>query len=300
MDLTMYSPLVQTWYQWGHFVALAIAVASVFWLFYDAARRGVEPTVWKALTVIGVILVLPSLILWGVPTLSTGDLAAAVVPLAYVGLGAAALALLSLALYIAGVGVGAGVTYCPICGQRQHPSWDYCPYCAQRQAQEAARAAVPPPPPAPPVAPTEPMAELPQPPPAPTPAPTEALRLARPEELAWLVLTSGTRAGKEFRLGETSTIGRDPAHNDIVVDDSAMSRQHAKVRLQEGQFVLYDLASTGGTFVKDRETGEWAEVQKHTLVDGDQIKMGRTVLAFMQITRSRRDEETRFANRTPE
>jgi len=283
MNLAMYSSLVQTWYQWGHLIALAVAAASTFWVFYDAARRGVKATAWQTLTVIGVILVLPSLIFWGVPTLTTGNLAAAVEPLAYVGLGAAALALLSLFLYLAGVGV---VIYCPVCGQPQHPSWEYCPYCARREAEQAAAAvaAPPPTPPAPPPVFTEPVA--PQPPAAPPPrlGKTKVLRPTRPEELAWLVLLSGTHAGKEFRLGETTTIGRDPARNDVIVDNSAVSRQHAKVKLEEGQFVLYDLASTGGTFVKDRETGEWVEVQKHTLADGDQIKMGREILSFMQVT----------------
>lgn len=286
MNLTMYSSLIQTWYRWGHFVALAVAAAATFWVFYDTAQRGVKATAWQALTVIGVILVLPSLVLWGFPTLSTGNLATAVVPLAYVGLGAAVLALLSLFLYLAGVGVGPGVIYCPDCGQPQHPSWDYCPYCAQQQAQQAAAAvAAPlPPPPAPPPAPTEPVAPQPLKAPPPRMEKTEVLRPVQLEELAWLVLLSGTHTGKEFRLGETTTIGRDPAHSDVVVDDSAVSRQHAKVKLEEEQFVLYDLASTDGTFIKDRETGEWIEMHKHTLVDGDRIKIGREVFSFMQVT----------------
>jgi hypothetical protein len=283
MNLAIYSTLVQAWYQWGHFVAMAIALASVFLVFRDAGRRGVEPTVWKAIAVIGVVLVLPSLIFWGVPALSAGSLSTAVVPLAYVGMAAAALALLSLVLYVAGVAVGPEPT-CPVCGQRQHPSWEYCPYCAQRQAQEAALAAEPPPPSPPPVAPTKMMPDVPQPSREPAPARTEVLRPVRPEELAWLVLTSGTHAGKEFRLGKTTSIGRDPAHNDVVVDDSAVSRQHAKVRLQEGQFFLHDLASTDGTFVQNRKAGEWSEIQKHRLADGDRIRMGRTHFAFIQVT----------------
>jgi hypothetical protein len=284
MDLAIYSPLVRAWYQWGHFVALAIALASVFLVFYDAGRRGLEPTVWKAITVISVVLVLPSLIFWGVPTLFAGSLSAAVVPLAYAGMTAATLSLLSLVLYVAGVAVGTEIV-CPVCGEPQLPSWEYCPYCAQRQAQEAALAAEgPPPAPAPPpVIPTKVMSESPQPSREPAPARTEVLRPMQPEELAWLILISGTHAGKEFRLGETTSIGRDPAHNDIVVDDSTVSRQHAKVRLQEGQFFLYDLASTDGTFIQNQESGEWSEIHKHQLADGDRIKMGRTHLAFMQV-----------------
>lgn len=282
MNLAMYSPLIQTWYQWGHFVALAAAAAAAFWVFYDAARRGVEPTLWKGLTVIGVILVLPSLVLWGLPTLSAGNLATAVVPLAYVGLGGATLALVSLFLYLAGVGVGPGVIYCPTCGQPQHPSWEYCPYCAQ-QAATAEAAPAPAPQPAPPR--TVPVAPQPSEPPPPRTEKTEVLRPAHPEELAWLILLFGTHAGKEFRLGEITTIGRDPAHNDVVVDDSTVSRQHAKVKLEEGQFVLYDLASASGTSVKDQETGEWVEVHKRVLLDGDQIKIGEDVFSFMQVKR---------------
>ena len=287
MNLAMYNPLIQAWYQWGHFVALAVAAAAAFWVFYDAARRGVRATVWKVFTGSGVILVFPSFLLWALPTLSTGNLATTVVPLAYVGLGAAVLALLSLFLYLAGVGVGTGETYCPVCGQPLLPSWEYCPYCAQREAQQAAAALVKPPPPpppsSPPPVPIEPVAPRPFESPPPRLEKTEVLRAVRLKELAWLVLLSGAHAGKEFRLGEVTTIGRDPARNDVVVEGGAVSRQHAKVRLQEGQFVLYDLASTDGTLVKDRETDEWVEVQKHTLADGDQVKMGQTIFSFMQI-----------------
>jgi hypothetical protein len=281
----MYSSLIQNWYQWGHFVGLAIAAGAAFWVFYEAARRRVEPTLWKALTVAAVVLVLPSLVFWAVPALSANRFISAVIPLAYVGMGAAALALVSLALYAAGVGVGPGITYCPDCEQPQHPSWEYCPYCAERQAQQADAtmpAQPPPPSPAPPE-PTEP-AVFPEPEAAPARMQkTEVLRPTSPDTLAWLVLLSGTHAGKEFRLGQTTTIGRDPAHSDVVLDDSAVSRQHAKVRLRQGIFVLHDLASTSGTFVRDRETDEWVEVHKHTLVDGDRIKMGRALMSFMQI-----------------
>jgi hypothetical protein len=112
---------------------------------------------------------------------------------------------------------------------------------------------------------------------------TEALRPAGTGTLAWLVLLSGTHAGKEFRLGETTTLGRDPTCSDIVLDDSTVSRQHAKVKRREGRFVLHDLASTSGTFVQGQVADEWAEVHKHPLADGDLIKLGRVVLSFMQV-----------------
>jgi hypothetical protein len=266
---------------------LAIVAGAAFWVFYDAARRDVEPTLWKAFTVAAVVLVLPSLVLWAMPARASGRLVDLFMPLAYVGLGAAAVALLSLLLYIAGVGVRPWVRYCPDCGQPQHASWPYCLYCAERQAQEVATSVSPPaPPPAPPTEYVEPVVASEHRAVSAGMRRTEILRPADTGALAWLVLLSGTRAGKEFRLGETTTIGRDPALNDIILDDGAVSRQHAKVKFGEDGFTLHDLASTRGTFVRDHDAGAWVQVHKHRLADGDHIKLGREVLAFMQVVRA--------------
>ncbi|HHE71175.1 MAG TPA: FHA domain-containing protein, partial [Chloroflexi bacterium] len=176
--------------------------------------------------------------------------------------------------------VGTAVAYCPVCGQPQHPSWDHCPYCAQRDAQQAAAvvAAPPPPPSTPPPVFTEPVA--PQLPAAPPPRmeKTEILRPAQPQELAWLVLLSGTHAGMEFRQGEITTIGRDPSC-DIVLDDTTASRQHAQVRLEGQTFTIYDLGSASGTYVNNRSIG------RARLIDSDRIQIGQTVLIFKQVDR---------------
>jgi len=98
-----------------------------------------------------------------------------------------------------------------------------------------------------------------------------------PEALGWLVIRSGSRAGREFRLGVSSDIGRDAQRCDVVVDDTAISNQHARIRLEADQFILYDLASSNGTFVND------VQVQKQALHDSDEIRMGTTTFAFMQV-----------------
>jgi pSer/pThr/pTyr-binding forkhead associated (FHA) protein len=100
--------------------------------------------------------------------------------------------------------------------------------------------------------------------------------------MAWLVMTAGPWSGREFRLDDVTTLGR-AGESDIVLDDSGISRQHAKIRLRDGQFVLHDLATTNGTFVKNRETGEWEEISQHMLREGDQIQIGRYELAFIQV-----------------
>ena len=111
---------------------------------------------------------------------------------------------------------------------------------------------------------------------APPPAKTELL-YREPPQLAWLVQRSGSRVGKEFRLGEVTNVGRDASQCDIVIDDSTVSRQHARVRLEDGRFVLYDLASSNGTFVNDQQ------VQKQPLLDGDRVRFGNVDFNFMEV-----------------
>jgi len=51
------------------------------------------------------------------------------------------------------------------------------------------------------------------------------------------------------------TIGRG-LDNDIVLDDMRVSRRHAQLRRRFGQYVLYDLDSTGGTTVNGQSVRE--------------------------------------------
>lgn len=101
--------------------------------------------------------------------------------------------------------------------------------------------------------------------------------------MAWLAIVSGARAGKLFPLDPKGTIvGRD-AQNDIVLDDTSVSRQHIKLRKEPGarksleQFYLYDLGSANGTWVNDRK------VVRVALNDGDKIRIGETDLIFKTV-----------------
>lgn len=65
---------------------------------------------------------------------------------------------------------------------------------------------------------------------------------------AWLTLYKPTR-GQPMRLERPIIhIGRHLT-NDIVVNDKRVSRFHAEIRCEHGQFVLYDLGSTNGVKV---------------------------------------------------
>jgi hypothetical protein len=72
--------------------------------------------------------------------------------------------------------------------------------------------------------------------------------------------------GKDiFPLAQPVTnIGR-RRDNHIVLDDLRVSRNHAQIRSLRGSFILFDLNSTGGTFVNGKR------ITQHTLLAGDVI-----------------------------
>jgi hypothetical protein len=68
-------------------------------------------------------------------------------------------------------------------------------------------------------------------------------------------------------------IGRDQ-QNDVVLDDTRVSRKHAEIRLRLGRYTLYDLQSTNGTYVNGRRVAEVV------LNDGDRISVAGLDLIF--------------------
>ena len=96
-----------------------------------------------------------------------------------------------------------------------------------------------------------------------------------PPVTAWLAQKSGDRAGKQYNLAQArNTIGRDATECDIVLDDDTVSAEHAAVLYENEQFVLYDLASTNGTFLNERR------IQRQPLMDDDVVQLGEVILVF--------------------
>ncbi|MCO6440346.1 MAG: GGDEF domain-containing protein [Nitrococcus mobilis] len=92
---------------------------------------------------------------------------------------------------------------------------------------------------------------------------------------ACLVVINGIDLGKKYCLTQASTLVGRSSEADIQIDEDAISRRHAVIEGHGDRFVIRDLDSTNGTYVNDRV------VHEHSLGDGDQIKIGRTILKFL-------------------
>jgi len=72
--------------------------------------------------------------------------------------------------------------------------------------------------------------------------------------------------------------------NHLSIDDPRVSRTHAQLRAIRGQYVLFDLNSTGGTFVNGQR------VTRYNLNPGDVISLAGVPLIYGQDTPSDRRE----------
>ncbi len=94
---------------------------------------------------------------------------------------------------------------------------------------------------------------------------------AMPEN-AFLII-EGVRV---FPLGApVINIGR-RLDNTLVIDDPRVSRNHAQLRAIKGRYVIFDLNSTGGTFINGRR------VSQGVLYPGDVISLAGATLIFGQ------------------
>ncbi len=104
---------------------------------------------------------------------------------------------------------------------------------------------------------------------------------------ARLVIEKGRSTGKQFMLSDVEAqIGRWDADGGIFPDvdldtddpEAKVSRRHARITLNNGQYFLEDLGSTNGTFINRGK--RLAPGQRQALCDGDEIIVGKTFLRF--------------------
>ncbi|MBL0285538.1 MAG: FHA domain-containing protein [Zoogloea sp.] len=107
-----------------------------------------------------------------------------------------------------------------------------------------------------------------------------------------LILSMDGLVLKEMVLEkERTTIGRKP-HNDIQIDNLAISGDHAAIVTILNDAFLEDMNSTNGTYVNGQP------VKKHVLQDNDVIELGKYRLKFIadsSAVASEQDEAMSFA-----
>ncbi|MBL8048758.1 MAG: FHA domain-containing protein [Chthonomonas sp.] len=112
-----------------------------------------------------------------------------------------------------------------------------------------------------------------------TPMAEDAIPLAR-----LIVIRGGIETTESFLFAPPATIGRfDPSVGPIDVDlggtpeGAYVSRRHAKIDFENGNWSITDLESSNGTYVRrdDFEKVETAEIK-----DGDEIALGNARFAF--------------------
>jgi hypothetical protein len=98
--------------------------------------------------------------------------------------------------------------------------------------------------------------------------------------MAKIVLVMEGAVSREILLAkERVTIGRGP-HNDIVIEDCAISAEHAVIVTENDDSFLEDLNSTNGTQVNGQP------VRKHFLQDGDVIELAGHRMQYLATCRS--------------
>ena len=90
-----------------------------------------------------------------------------------------------------------------------------------------------------------------------------------------LVLSLDGVVLREINLSkERTTIGR-RSHNDVVIDNLAVSGEHAVIFTSGSDTYLEDLGSTNGTTVNGQP------IKKHLLQDGDTLEVGKYRLRYL-------------------
>ena len=263
----------QRWYGWIGFAVFGLALIVALWVLFDSQRRLAIATLWRILGILAVVILLPTFVIAldariaGHPLALRPDVQRFLTPIAYVGIAGGVFSLVTLLGYMARLGVQLPPPYLPplspIPSTQVDPLTDF-PTSIQTGNP-------------PPLQGTGPLPEV-------SSglgigsgaAETVAVRTVT-RELGWFIMMTGPHTGREFRLGQVTNIGRDATQCDIPVDDPTVSRQHARVKLEDGSFVLYDLASTSGTLVGEEK------ILKHVLEDKDIIHMGDTTFTFIQV-----------------
>jgi Protein of unknown function (DUF3662)/Inner membrane component of T3SS, cytoplasmic domain len=129
-------------------------------------------------------------------------------------------------------------------------------------------------PPKPPVDRPEPRLDHRGPSPTDETALTTAIPRAAAPTFGRILVREGKAAAYDFELQHKVTVIGRGTDTDVRLTDQAVSRRHAEIRVANGATMLNDLQSTNGTTVNG------VAVTTKALSDGDEIRLGETVLTY--------------------
>jgi predicted component of type VI protein secretion system len=91
--------------------------------------------------------------------------------------------------------------------------------------------------------------------------------------MAYLAVTHGNHPQYRKPLEGPVTVGR-ALGLELWLDDGRLSRQHCRFEQRDGKWMLIDLNSRNGTFIRKKQ------VTEHVLADGDEVVVGDTKIVF--------------------
>ncbi len=107
-------------------------------------------------------------------------------------------------------------------------------------------------------------------------AATQGMYHNPPELVVLDSLSSSLPKGEVVKINKNITLGRESA-NDVRLEDSFASHEHARIFYHQGQYWLEDLGSTNGTFINGQRIKEAT-----VLLSGDRLKIGGVTFQFMR------------------
>jgi two-component system, cell cycle response regulator len=99
---------------------------------------------------------------------------------------------------------------------------------------------------------------------------------AREAREACLVVMYGEDLGRRIPLGESAIVIGRSSQVDVQLDQESVSRNHCRLWQEGHRYFIEDLQSTNGSYVNDELVTGRTELR-----DGDQVKVGRTILKFI-------------------
>ncbi len=99
---------------------------------------------------------------------------------------------------------------------------------------------------------------------------------ATPNQARLVVLQGPVNCPRVEMISQSVVIGRGPS-NLLVINDSNVSRHHARIDLVNAIWIIFDLSSVNGTFVNG------VRITRQALRAGDRIQIGAAVLEFQLI-----------------